>query len=183
MSEDLKTFLTLIIGASLPLLGQYIGEYLKRKGERLKFSFEKIINVGEEFYKFSGLALIRFESTLNLLENIDQYSNSEALKVFADVECKTTELCQKIASSTITITTANIYYKVSDVKTATKALAEITKSMADFYEIDKTDNKVNNDKRREALLEIKSKVFSLVQTIKTDRTNIEEKIKKLMGIN
>ncbi|CAN5294110.1 hypothetical protein BH09BAC6_BH09BAC6_17600 [soil metagenome] len=81
---------------------------LNEKGERKKFSFEKIINIAEEFYRFGGLALIRFEATLNLLENAKHYSNFEAKKVFAAVENSFVELSKSIASSTITITTAKI---------------------------------------------------------------------------
>jgi len=182
MADDIKFFLTLLMGASLPLVGQYFIEYFKLKHERLKFSFEKIITVGEEFYRFSGLTLFRFEATLNVLESIDQYNSPDAFKVFADVESNMIDLCKNIASSTITITTANIYYKVSNVQIASDAAAKITKAMADFHEIEKTDSKINNDKRKQALEEVKNQVKSFIQIIKTDRQQIEEKIKKLMSI-
>jgi len=182
MNDDLKFFLTLLMGASLPLVGQYFIEYFKLKSERIKFSFERIITVGEEFYRFSGLALIRFEATLNVLESIGQYNSPEAFKVFVDVESKMIELSQKIASSTITITTANIYYKVSNVQTASDAVNKITKAMANFHEIEKTDTQINNDKRREALEEVKNQVKYFIQLIKADRQHIEAKIKSLMKI-
>jgi hypothetical protein len=183
MDEYLKSLLTLLIGASLPLIGQFVIEKFKRKGERIKYSFEKIINVGEEFYQNSGLALLRFEATLNLLNNINNYNNPDALKIFADAEATMIETCKSIASSSITITAANIYYKVSNVSTVSNAMSEINKAMADFHEIEKTNTLINNDKKQIALDLFKKNIISLVSIINNDRLTIELKMRSLMKID
>lgn len=181
MPEYLKSIITLLIGASLPLIGQLTIEKFKRKGDRMKFSFEKVISVGEEFYRYSGLTILRFEATLDILNNIHTYGSIEALKIFADAEANIVELCKNIASSTITITTANIYYDVSNVHVASNWITQLNKAMADFHEIEKYDNYLNNQKRFEALENLKGKILELVSAINRDRNTIEVKIKSLIN--
>lgn len=140
MQEIYKYIGALILGSAFPLAGQYIIESFKQKSDRRKYSLEKIIQVGEEFYNNSGLALMTLIANLEAIKSYDDYSNPEAIKIFNAAADNMEALSKSIASTKVTTTIADIFYNVTDVTKAIDLSMQINIAVARFIEMQQSED-------------------------------------------
>ena len=84
-----------------------------------KFTREKLISVGEDFYRFSAYALLRFETLLDTYQKMLGYSQA-ATNIMLQVDENLKILLTKIGENNITITSADIFFGVSGADIAAK---------------------------------------------------------------
>jgi hypothetical protein len=120
MNEFWKALISVGIGAAIPIVGSFLLERIKAKNERNKFGFERVFAIGEEFYRYSGLALMVFTSTQKALEGLQLFKAPQALKIFTDAEEKLKKIASDFGSANITVTAANIFFGKSTVESVTE---------------------------------------------------------------
>jgi hypothetical protein len=77
------------------------------------WKLDKIISVGEDFYRFSAYALLHFETLLDNYETVKNYSTLEARDVLKTIDTNLIDLLKKIGENNLTITSADIFYNIS----------------------------------------------------------------------
>jgi hypothetical protein len=151
--------------------------------EKRKYQFkrDKIISVGEDFYRFSAYALLRLNTLLDNYETLLNYSTQEARNILQQTDINVQVLLTKIGENNVTITTADIFYGVSGIedansfsqtfKTAQAIIEERFASGADMAEI------------IEALDVAKTILRKYIKIIERDRLTISNRIKEILEIN
>ena len=179
--QSLVTLLSVIIGGAITFLASYILEARKLKNEKYQFKRDKIISVGEDFYRFSAYALLRLNTLLDNYETLLNYSTQEARNILQQTDINAQALLTKIGENNVTITTADIFYGVSGVddansfsqafKTSQAIIEERFASGADMAEI------------IEALDGAKTILRKYIKIIERDRLTIANRIKEFLEIN
>ena len=180
MENSLTTILSVIIGSAITFLATYILENRRIKNEKYKFTIEKTISVGEDFYRFSAYTLLRFETLLDNLQTSGQYNSQNARNILAKVDENLVQMLTKIADNNITITTADIFFGVSGVEKATSLLNDLKSAQARYVE--KIDNFHDEVDIKNAFILIIDIVKDYIQIIKADRQKIKDKITELLNI-
>ncbi|WP_428329298.1 hypothetical protein [Mucilaginibacter sp.] len=178
---SISNILSVIIGGLLTFLASYFLESKKLKNEKYKFTREKIISVGEDFYRFSAYALLRFETLLDTYENMFNYDSQEAANVMCQVDDNLKLLLSKIAENNITITSADIFYGVSGADTAALFINEIKTAEAQFQEV--ASGNPSNEELINALTEIKKTITKYIDLIKKDRETVKKKIIQILKVS
>ncbi len=179
--QSLVTLLSVIVGGAITFFAGYLLEARKLKNEKYQFKRDKIISVGEEFYRFSAYALLRFNTLLHNYETLSNYNTQEARNILQQTDVNLQALLTKIAENNITITTADIFFGVSGLdeantfgqtfKTAQATLEELIAIGADRAEI------------IEALEAAKTILINYIRIIEHDRLTIANRIKEILELN
>jgi len=173
--------MSVIVGGAIAFLASYALEARKLKNEKFKFTREKLISVGEDFYRFSAYALLRFETVLDTYQKMLGYSQ-EAANIMLQVDENLKTLLTKIGENNITITSADIFFGVSgggDI--AAKFMNEIKTAEADLQE--KAANHASPQELQQALEIIKTLISNYIVVIKNDRETIRKKILEILEIH
>lgn len=181
MEESLTTLLSVIVGGAITFLASYVLEARKLKDEKYKFTRDKIISVGEEFYRFSGYALLRFETLLDNYETLTNYNTQEARDVLQQTDQNIQQLLTKIGENNITITTADIFYGVSGVEKATALIQSFKTAQAKLEEI--IAQSAEQSELLQAIEVAKDILRNYINLIKSDRLVIKNRITELLNIN
>jgi hypothetical protein len=179
-SLSIGTIFSVIVGGAITFLASYILEARKLKNEKFKFTIEKTVSVGEEFYRFSAYTLLRLETLLDTYQKIFGYTTQEAANIMIQVDENLKTLLTKIAENNITITSADIFFNVSGADKAAKFANAIKTAEADFQE--KVSNSASPAELHQELDNIKKVITDFVTAIKTDREIIRKKILKILDI-
>jgi len=180
MDETLKYTIAVCIGGLLTLLSNYLLENRRLKNERFKFRLEKMINVGEEYYKFSSYSLIYFTSLIDNMNKREEFVSEGALKFLNDNHQMNEKQIEEIRKNNITITTASMYFNVTDSEKAVSHMLLLKDAnlkmhhSASIQDIDLYDDACN---------EYISVIKSIINQIKTDQKTISIKIKELLSAN
>jgi len=178
--EIWKTLLSVIVGGATTFLASFLLEARKLKNEKFKFNREKIIAVGEDFYRFSAYALIRFEILLNNYETLGDYGTHEARVLLQQTDQNAQLLLAKISENNITITMADLFYDVSGAEKATTIIQSMKTGQARIEEIVATGG--TYDDLEEPLEEVIGILRDYIALIKRDRLKIGDKLKELLAI-
>lgn len=179
MDEFWKALISVITGAAIPIVGNFLLERRKQKNDRNKFGFERVFAIGEEFYRYSGFALMIFTSTQKALEGIELFKAPEALKIFTDAEEKMKKLANDFASANITVTAANIFFGVSTVESVTEKAHNYNVLTAKFMEA--LSQGGNSDELLLSLYkQIKAANELIIVSIKEDRRKVEVRLKEML---
>jgi len=181
MQASLTTLLSVIIGGAITFLASYILEARKLKNEKYKFTRDKIISVGEEFYRFSGYALLRLETLLDNYETLSSYNTQEARNILQQTDQNLQQLLAKIAENNITITTADIFYGVSGVEKATAMIQSFKAAHARLEELIAEGS--SQPEILQALETANEVTRNYINLIKNDRLVIKNRIVSMLEIN
>jgi hypothetical protein len=179
--EIWKTLLSVIVGGATTFLASYLLEARKLKNEKFKFNREKVIAVGEDFYRFSAYALIRFENLLHNYETLGDYGTQEARNLLQRTDENVQQLLAKIGENNITITMADLFYDVSGAEKATALIQSMKTGQAQIEEIVATGGNYND--LETPLEEVKEILRDYIALIKGDRLKIGNKLKELLIVN
>jgi len=178
MDNTFTVLISAAAGAAFGFIPQYLIENKKAKTEKMKYSLDKKISVGEKFYENSGLAITVFESTLRTFENVAVFTSDAAIAVFTAVQENYQKQAQAITSTTNTISAADIYFNISGVDDVNKWMKEYQLKIADFHER-KEKNILTNPE--EAINDIIGLLKKIISMIKADRETIKIAIHQLLN--
>ena len=178
--EIWKTLLSVVVGGATTFLASYLLEARKLKNEKFRFNREKIITVGEDFYRFSAYALIRFETLLHNYETLGDYDTQAARDLLQQTDQNVQNMLAKIGENNITITMADLFYGVSGAEKATALIQSMKTGQAQIEEIVATGGTYNYIE--EPLEEVKGILRDYIALIKSDRLKIGDKLKDLLAI-
>jgi hypothetical protein len=180
MDSSLTTILSVIVGGAIAFLASYILEARKAKNEKYKYTREKVISVGEDFYRFSAYALMRLETLLDSYKTMHQYNTQAAIEILTSVDNNLQELLKKIGENNITITTADIFFGVSGVTEATEFTNTLKTAQADLSE--KITTGASQKEAEVAFYLIHDILQKYIKIIQEDRLKIRKKISEILGI-
>ncbi len=179
--QSLVTLLSVIIGGAITFLASYSLEARKLKNEKYQFKRDKIISVGEDFYRFSAYALLRLNTLLDNYETLLNYNTQEARNILQHTDTNLQVLLTKIGENNVTITTADIFYGVSGVDDANTFSQTFKTAQATIEERFATD--ADMDEITEALEIAKTVLRKYINIIECDRLTISNRIKEILEIN
>src|ERR1700759_3850558 len=110
--ELLKYIIAVLIGGGLTLVGNYFLEDRRLKNERFKYRIDKMITVGEEYYKLSTYSLIYFSSIIDTINKREEYLSEEAHGALNKIDEEYKNQMEKVKENNIVISTASIYFDV-----------------------------------------------------------------------
>jgi hypothetical protein len=178
MDNNWTILISAAAGAALGFLPQYFIEGKKAKNERMKYAVEVRIAVGERFYEMSGLSLKVFEAILRTFENIKDFYSEEAKSVYVSVQNQYQSYAQAIASTTNTITAADIYFKIDGIDEVNRWMAEYQQKLAELNEIAANGNYSDGEIIGN---EIKDLLRKVISALKRDRATISKEINHLLS--
>jgi len=183
MEDTFTILLATSVGAGISFIAQYIVESRRSKNDKYKFSYEKIISIGERHYEFTGVALMSFESILDKFRKIGEFESIEAFQIYEDAANVMSEHNQSILERTHTITSADIYFKISKIGVATKMTQKFNFEMATLIEIADGNGFDKERKKEESLKRLITLIEEFIAIINNDREIIAKEIHRLIGIN
>lgn len=181
MEASFTTLLSVVIGGAITFLASYLLEARKLKNEKYKFTRDKIIAVGEEFYRFSGYAVLRFETLLDNYETLTDYNTQEARDILQQTDQNIQQSLTKIGENNITITSADIFYGVSGVEKANVLLQSFKAAQAILEEL--FARGADQQTIMEALEVAKNILGDYLTLIKGDRMIIKNRITEILKLN
>jgi hypothetical protein len=165
------------IGGTLPLLTNYILENRRLENERFKFSLSKIVSVGEEYYKFSTYSLIFFSSLIDTIEKRQEYMSEGGHHFLNLIDEENKKQMDKIRENNITITTASIYFDVTDSEIAVTQMLLLKEVGLKQHHYSSVGDQDSYDDACDEYVKI---VNSIINQIKSDQYKISIKIKELL---
>jgi hypothetical protein len=181
MENSLMTLLSVLVGGAVTFLASYILEARKLRNEKYQFKRDKIISVGEDFYRFSAYALLRFLTLLDNYKTLMDYDSQEARNILQQTDQNILQLLTKIGENNITITSADIFYGVSGVDQANDLLQTFKAAQARLEDLFAAG--APREEIMEALQTAQSILGSYIAIIKGDRLLIKNRIKEILNLN
>lgn len=178
--EVWKTLLSVIVGGAVTFWVSYLLETRKLKNEKFKFNREKIISVGEDFYRFSGYALIRFETLLHNYETVGDYETQEARNILQQTDKNAQDLLVKIGENNVTITMADLFFGVSGADNAVAMIQSTKAAQARLEEVIAKGGRYSDIEK--PLDELKEILRDYIALIKDDRQKIGNKLQKMITV-
>ena len=176
--ELLKYIIAVLIGGGLTLVGNYFLEDRRLKNERFKYRIDKMITVGEEYYKLSTYSLIYFSSIIDTINKREEYLSEEAHGALNKIDEEYKNQMEKVKENNIVISTASIYFDVADSEKAVSEMLRLKEAIVKQHH----GNSINDyDLELEGDSEFIQVVNSMINQIKSDQLVITNKIKELLS--
>jgi len=180
MDPIIQYLLATLVGGAMAFFSAYMLEARRLKNEQYKFKLEKMINVGEDFYRFSAYTIMRFETLIDNYKTHSQYKTEFARGILIQTEKNLHDVIKAVAESYVTITTADIFFGVSGINEANAVMLNVKHAEASYAE------KISN----EDILEEVEKAHNLrikalqhaVDTINADRAKIKTRLNELLDL-
>ncbi len=181
MMEDTFTILlATAVGAGISLIAQYIVESKRSKNEKFKFSYEKMVSIGERHYEFTGVALLVFDSILNKFQNLHEFESPQAHLIYENAVEIMAEHNKFIMDRTHTITSADIYFKISKIDVAKNMIQKFNFEIATLVEIAAGNDPDKEVKENEAIQRLIKLLQDYISIINADREIIAKAILSLI---
>jgi hypothetical protein len=179
--QPLITLLAVIVGGAITFFANYLLEARKLENEKSQYKRDKIISVGEDFYRFSAYALLRFHTLLDNFETLLNYETQEARNILQQTDINLQGLLTKIGENNITITTADIFFGVSGIDDANSFSQSFKTAQANLEELFATG--APRPEIVNALEIAKGILRKYIQIIEHDRLTIANRIKEILELN
>jgi hypothetical protein len=177
--ELLKYGIAVVIGGGLTLLSNYILEDRRLKNEKLKFRLDKMITVGEKYYKMSSYSLIYYTSLIDTIDKREEFLSDGAHYFLNLIDEENKKQLDRINENNITITTASMYFDVTDSEKAVSAMLRLKAANLKMHHGHSThDMDLYNDGEEEYVQTIKF----IINQIKADQLIISSGIKGLLNM-
>ncbi len=174
----IKYTIAVFIGGCITFVANFFLESQRLKTEKYKFSLNKIIDVGEEYFKFSTYSLMYFTSLLDTLNKRDEYLSAEAHLALGQIDDEYKKQMDKIRENNIVTTTASIYF---DVTTPDGAVLAMLRSKDAVIKMTHGHATQDYDLNQEGSENYVTAINSIINQIKADQLIISRKIKELIS--
>lgn len=173
----LKYAIAVCIGGALTFLANYILENRRLKNEKFKFSLNKIVSVGEEYYKFSTYSLLYFTSLIDTIEKREEYMSEGGHSFLSLLDEENKKQIARINENNITITTASIYFDVTSSEMAVSQMLLLKEAILKQHHYSSIEDIDNYNIACDEYIRV---VNSMINQIKSDQFTISTKIKNLL---
>jgi hypothetical protein len=175
----LKYTIAVCIGGGLPLLANYILENRRLENERFKFNLNKIVSIGEEYYKFSTYSLIFFTSQIDTIQKREDYMSEGGQYFLNAIDKENKKQIDNINENNLTITTASIYFNVTNPEKAIDHMLLLKEVGLKKHHYSSIGDINNYDNACDEYIRIAT---SIINQIKADQSTISSKIKENCNI-
>ena len=180
MEDTITILLATSVGAGISFVAQYIVESKRSKNDKYKFSYEKIISIGEKHYEFTGVALLLFESMLNKFQKLGEFESEQANLIYENAVQTMAKHNQSILDRTHTITSADIYFKISKIAVAKELTQKFNFELATLADVSEGNNHNKEEKKVESLRRLIQLIEEYIAIINNDREIIAKEIQRLI---
>jgi hypothetical protein len=178
--DEIKYTIAVVLGGAITFVGNYFLESRRIETEKFKFSLNKVIEVGEEYFKFSTYSLIYFTSLIDTIGKREDYLSSEAHSALEKVDEEYKKQMEKIRENNIVTTTASIYFNVTGPE---KAVSEMLRTKSAIVKMTHGNATQDYDLYQEGHEEYITVIKSIIDQIKVDQLTITTQIRKLLSGN
>jgi|GEM_PF-3394840 hypothetical protein len=182
MEDTFTILLATSVGAGISFIAQYIVESRRSKNDKYKFSYEKIISIGERHYEFTGVALLLFEGILNKFQKMGEFESEQAYLIYENAVQIMAEHNESIIDRTHTITSADIYFKISKISVANEMIQQFNFEIATLIDASEGNAPNKEKKKSEGISRIIKLLQDYILIINKDREIIAKTIQSLIII-
>jgi len=180
MENTFTILLATSVGAAISFVAQYIVESRRSKNDKYKFSYEKIVSIGERHYEFTGVALLVFESILNKFQKFGEFESEQAYLIYEDAVQIMAEHNKSIMDRTHTITSADIYFKISKIAVANEMIQKFNFELATWIDASEGNEPDKENRKQGSVDRIIELLQDYIIVINKDREVIAKAIQKLI---